>query len=154
MFLQNFSLSCSSIMKSKDLQKLVSSKYEKDEDPTKIFRDLNSAVSLCTIKSWCKMLRETGSIELSKSTGRPRIVRTERTITKVKNRLQQKRPVSTRRLAKYFGISRTSMRRILRKDLGLRPYKKIHEPRLTDEHKDKRKSLPIGSERISVRKRQ
>jgi inhibitor of nuclear factor kappa-B kinase subunit alpha len=128
-------------MKSKDIQKLVSSKYKDGEGPTKIFRDLNGAVCLRTIKQWCKMLRDTGSIELFSPPGRPRIVRTKGTITKVKNRLQQKRPISTRKLAKEFGISRTSMQRILRSDLGLRPYKKIREPMLTDEHKDKCKKF-------------
>ena len=85
------------------------------------------------------MLRDTGSIELSSSPGRPRIVRTKGTITKVKNWLQQNKPILTRKLAKEFNISRRSIQRILRNDLGLFAYKKIHEPKLTDEHKEKRK---------------
>ena len=128
-------------MKSKDIQKIVSSKYEKGEGPTKIFRDLNGAVGLRTLKRWCIMLRDTGSIELSSSPGRPRIVRTKGTITKVKNRLQQNKPISTRKLPKEFNISRRSIQRILRNDLGLFAYKKIREPKLTDEHKDKRKKF-------------
>ena len=87
-------------MKSKDIQKIVSSKYEKGEGPTKIFGDLNGAVGLLTLKRWCIMLRDTGSIELSSSPGRPRIVRTKGTITKVKNRLQQNKPISTQKLPK------------------------------------------------------
>jgi hypothetical protein len=42
------------IMKSKDLQKLVLSKYENGDGPTKIFRDLNGAISLATIESGAK----------------------------------------------------------------------------------------------------
>jgi hypothetical protein len=57
------------IMKSKDLQKLVLSKYENGDGPTKIFRDLNGAMSLCTIERWCKMIREDGSINLSSPSG-------------------------------------------------------------------------------------
>ena len=37
-------------MKSKDIQKVVKTKYENGEDPTKIYRDLAGAVSLPTIK--------------------------------------------------------------------------------------------------------
>ncbi len=33
------------------------------------------------------------------------------------------------------------MQRILKEDLGLRPYKKISEPLLTEEHKEKRKKF-------------
>ena len=128
-------------MKSKDTQKIVSSKYEKGEGPTKIFRDLNGAMGLRTLKRWCIMLRDTDSIELSSSPGRPRIVRTKGTITKVKNRLQQNKSISARKLAKEFNISRRSIQRILRNDLGLFAYKKIREPKLTDEHKDKRKKF-------------
>ena len=54
-------------MKSKDMQKLVFSKYENDEGPSEIFQHLNDTVSLITIKHWCKIVRETGTIQLSKS---------------------------------------------------------------------------------------
>ena len=37
-------------MKSKDLQKLVLSKYEEGQTPKKIFEDLNDAVSYRTVK--------------------------------------------------------------------------------------------------------
>jgi hypothetical protein len=47
-------------MKSKDIQKIIFSKYEKGEGLTKIFRDLNGAVGLRTVKRWCKMIRDTG----------------------------------------------------------------------------------------------
>ena len=53
-------------MKSKDLQKLVLSKYEAGQTPKKIFEDLNGAVSYPTVKRWCKMIRKTGAIDLSK----------------------------------------------------------------------------------------
>ena len=37
-------------MKSKDLQKLVLSKYEEGDGTTKIFQDLNGTISLPTIE--------------------------------------------------------------------------------------------------------
>ena len=128
-------------MKSKDLQKLVLSKYEKGEGPSEIFRHLNGALCLRTDKRWCKMIRETGSFELSTSPGWSRTIRTKESIKKVKHRLNWKKKVTSRKLAVELNISRTSVRRILKNDLLLRPYKKIVEPLLTDEHKEKRKKF-------------
>ena len=128
-------------MKSKDLQRLVLSKYEKGEGSSEIFRHLNGALCLRTVKRWCKMIRETGSIELSTSPGRSRTIRAKESIKKVKHRLNRKKKVTSRKLAVELNISRTSVRRILKNDLLLRPYKKIVEPLLTDEHKEKRKKF-------------
>ena len=55
------------VMKSKDFQNLVLSKYQSGDGPTKIFRDLNGSVSLWTIERWCKAVRDTGSIKSIKS---------------------------------------------------------------------------------------
>jgi hypothetical protein len=123
------------------LQKIVLSKYEKSEDPTKIFRDLNRTPCLRVIKRWCKMIRQTGSIKLLKPPSCPRIVRTKGVIENVKHCLQRKKPISTRKLANDLGISRTSVQRILREDLRLQAYKKITESMLTDEHKERRKKF-------------
>ena len=125
-------------MKSKDIQKLVLSKYKNGHGPTKISRDLNGSLSLPTIERWCKSIRGTGCINLSKSPGRPRTIRTKATIRKVKRRRERRRSVTSRKLARELGISRTSVRRILKNDLGLHAYKIQNEPMLTDEHKVKR----------------
>ena len=125
-------------MKSKDLQTAVKNKYDNGDGPTKIYRDLGGVVSLRTIKSWIQMINHNGSINLSYSPGRPRTARTKANVLKVKHRLQQKKRVSTRRLAAEMSISATSARRILREDLGCFPYKKIKQPKLTDLHKRKR----------------
>ena len=53
-------------MKSKDLQKLLLFKYEAGQRSKKIFEDLNGAMSYRTVKRWCKMIWETGAIDLSK----------------------------------------------------------------------------------------
>ena len=138
-------------MKSKDLQKLVLSKYEKGEGPSQIFRNLNGALCLRTVKRWCKMIRETGSIELSTSPGRSRTIRTKESIKKVKHRLNRKKNVTSRKLAVELNISRTSVRRILKSDLLLRPYKKIVEPLLTDKHREKKKIFELGTNTFSKR---
>jgi len=128
-------------MKSKDLQKVIFRKYEDGDSPTKIFRDLNGSLSLDTIKRWFKMIRDTGSIQLSTPPGRPRISRTSKVIQKIKHKLDQKKLISVRSLAKKYGISKSSAHRILKEDLELYPYKMIIEPKLTDEHKIKRKKF-------------
>jgi transposase len=125
-------------MKSLDMQKLVLSKFQSGDGPTKIFNDLNRIIGLSTVKRWCKMITETGSINLFKSPGRPRSARTKAAINKVKQQLQRKKNVSTRKLSKKLGLPRTSVQRILKDDLKCHPYKKIIEPALTDEHITKR----------------
>ena len=46
--------------------------------------------------------------------------------------------MSSRKTARHSGISRISIRRILRNDLELRAYKAQNEPLLTNEHKEER----------------
>ncbi|CAF1481933.1 unnamed protein product [Rotaria magnacalcarata] len=128
-------------MKSKDNQDIVLSKYRNGDTPTKIFRDLSGGVGLATVKRWCQMIRQYGSIKLSSPPGRPRMVRTSENIRKVKNRCRRKRRVSARKLSMELDISERSVRRILKNDLGLRPYKKIVEPALSDDQKIKRKQF-------------
>ncbi|CAF1406339.1 unnamed protein product [Didymodactylos carnosus] len=77
------------------------------------------------------MVHETGAIQPSYPPGRPRTVRTMASITKVKNRLKRRKVVSSRKLSAELDISRTSVRRILKNDLGCRAYKIIVEPLLT-----------------------
>ena len=128
-------------MKSKDLQNIVLSKYENDDARTKICRDLNGGISLVTVKRRCQMIRRTGSIELAGTHGGPRIVRTKENMLKVKNRLRRKTEVSAGKLSMELGIFATSVRRILKVDLGLEPYKKGIEPSLFDDQKIKRKKF-------------
>jgi len=111
-------------MKSKDLQSIVLSKYQKGDTPTEIHRDLNGGIGLSTIKRWCQMIRRSGSLQLTGTRGGPRIVRTKENIQKVKNRLRRKKQVSARKLAMELGISKSSVWRMLKEDLGLKPYKK------------------------------
>ena len=51
-------------MKGKDFQNIVVSKYQKDNTLTEIHRHLNDEISLATIKSWCQLIRQSGSIQL------------------------------------------------------------------------------------------
>ncbi len=60
-------------MKSKDIQKVVKTKYE----------------------LWVKMINNTGFIDLQSPPGRPHTARTKANISKAKRRLDQKKRVST-----------------------------------------------------------
>ena len=125
-------------MKSKDLQKLVLSKYDNGDGTTKIFRHLNGAIRLSAIEWWCRRIREVGTIDLVNPRGCSRTIRTKATIQKIKRRLNRQKPLSSQKLARELGISRSSVQRILMNDRELQAYKMQKEPLLTDEHEEKR----------------
>ena len=100
-------------MKSKDVQKFVLSKYEKGDGTTKLFQELNDTISLSTIERWCRRIRESVSINLSKPPRRPRIIRTKEAIEKVKTPLNRRSLVSSRKLARELSISRSSVQRMI-----------------------------------------
>ena len=128
-------------MKSKDLQKVILSKYQNGDTPTKIHRDLNGGIDLRTIKRCCQRIRQSGSIKLSSPPGDRRFARTTGNTQKVKHRLRRKKRVSARKLSMDLQISERSVRRIMKNDLGLRPYKKVKEPLLSNDQKIKRKKF-------------
>ena len=59
-------------MKSKDVQKVVLSKYEKGDGTTKVFQDLNGTISLSTIERWCRRIRESELYQFMQTTGLPK----------------------------------------------------------------------------------
>ena len=128
-------------MKSKDLQKIVFSKRQNGDGPTKIFRDLSGGLLLKTVKRWCKMINQTGSINIGRRPGCSRIIRTSITIKKVKNRMKETSRVLARKTSNELKISSTSIQRIPKDDLGYFSCKKILKPFLTDAHKAERKRL-------------
>lgn len=128
-------------MKSKDLQNIVLAKRKNGKPPSVIFNEIGGAVSQITIKRWCKMISENGSIQLRKPPGRKRTARTKKTIQRAKGLLKGKKRVTVRKLAARTGISIGSAHAILSNDLRLVPYKIRTEPRLTDDHKNNRKKF-------------
>ena len=103
-------------MKNKDLQKVLLSKYQNGDTPTKIHRDLNGGTGLRTIKRWCQMIRQSGSIKLSSTPGDPRFARTKGNIQKVKHRSRPKKRASARKLSMGLGISERSVWRIMKNE--------------------------------------
>ena len=84
------------------------------------------------------MIRETGSIELKCPSGGPRSVRKNANIQKIRSGLKRKKRIYSRKLANELNISRTSVQRILQKDLNFQAYKHRVEPLLTNGQKVKR----------------
>ena len=136
--LNSITLILSVVMKSKHFQNLVLSKYQNGDEPTKSFRDFTSFVSLRLIERWCKAVRVTVSINLSSPPDRHRTIRTKGPIQKIKHRLERRKPVSSQKTARHLGVSRVSIRKILRNDRGLRAYKVQNELLLTNEHNEER----------------
>ena len=110
-------------MKSKDLQKLVLSKYDNGDETTKIFPNLNDAISFSTIERWCRRIREVGTIDLVNLRGCSRTNRTNAAIQKIKRRLNRRKSLFSRKLAHELSISQSSVQRILKNDLELQAYK-------------------------------
>ena len=61
-------------MKSKVPRKIVFSKNQNDDTPTKIYRDFNGGIGL---RTWCQMIHRSGSITFSSPPGRLRLIRTK-----------------------------------------------------------------------------
>ena len=85
-------------MKSKDLKKLVLSKCETGQTPKKIFEDLNGALSYRTVERWCKMIGETGAIDLSKPSACHRAVRTKAAIREIKRKSKGGKMISLQKI--------------------------------------------------------
>ena len=89
----------------------------------KIFQDLNGTISISTIERWCRRFRQNDPINLFKPPSRPRIIRTKGAVEKMKTPLNRRNLVSSRKLPRELGISRSSVQRMLKNDLKLQAYK-------------------------------
>ena len=141
-------------MKSKDSQNVVLSKYQNGDSPTEIYHDLSGTIGLRTIKRWCQMIHQTGTISLSSPPRCPHWVRTKKNIKKVKDRSRRKSRVSARKIAIELDIGRISVRRMLKSDIELRPNKKTMELPLSNDQRVKRKNLQIRFGKISEKRTQ
>ena len=71
------------------------------------------------VKRWCKMIRETGAIDLSKPSGCHRTVFTKVPIQKIKRKSKGGKRIYWRKLVLEMDMSFSSAYRILRKDLKM-----------------------------------
>lgn len=125
-------------MKSDEMRNLVLSKLQKGEMPTKICRDLCGKVSLATIERW-KSMHEQGQDVVGRRYTRPPTAATQANVKKTGSLTRKK--LSTRKIGRKIGVSKSSVHRILRGNLGLKPYKRRKIPKLTPEHIRKRKGF-------------
>lgn len=86
-------------------------------------RSIQQCPSPQLLRQWVKRFQETGSTLPIKRQGRPRTSRTEEAIQEVNRSVEENAELSTRRRSATLGISRSSLRRILKLDLKLHPYK-------------------------------
>lgn len=93
--------------------------------PTEIFKLLkNLKIPLRFIYRTIKRFREDSRLEDKERSGRPRTVRTSAVIKAVKARIQRNPARKQKMLALQMGLSRTTVKRVLNEDLGLRAYRK------------------------------
>ena len=103
----------------------------------------NQGWKLSTLKKFLKKLRETGAIERRPGSGRPRTVRTEDAVRSVSDLLCSDEDcpgtsLSEREAANRLGLSRSSVRRIAKYDLGLKVFKRVGVTALSPAFRTKR----------------
>ncbi|CAK1579832.1 unnamed protein product [Parnassius mnemosyne] len=86
-------------------------------------RNFKDIPSVQTIKNWIIKFEESGSTLDKQRSGRPRTSRTEENIDVVKHSIRENPTQSTRKRSSALNLPRTSLQRILKKDLHLHPYK-------------------------------
>lgn len=96
--------------------------------------DINEAPTANLIKSWIKKFEERGSTENIRPPGLPRNVRTNQNIDRVRDAVAQDPRRSVRKQASVLQLHKSSVFRILKKDLNLHPFKtqKVQELKETD----------------------
>lgn len=103
--------------------------FQSGESSTQIVRNLkkkfvkNDWPSTQFVGKFVKRVRETGSLVDKTTRSRSRTVRTAETIAAVAENVRENPSTSTRHRSQELDISRTSLRRILHQDLGMKAYK-------------------------------
>ncbi|RVE46339.1 hypothetical protein evm_009058 [Chilo suppressalis] len=99
--------------------------------PIQIFDILkNWNITKRFVYSTIKRYNEDPSVDDSSRRGRPRSVRTPAVIKAVKARIQRNPKSKQKLLAIQMGLSRTTVKRVLNEDLGLRAYQRKTGPHL------------------------
>ena len=126
----------SKVMPSESRRDLIVRLHLQGTRPSQIVSLLNEARS--TVNATIKRYQQTGSIKDRKRSGRPCTARTAVNRQAVRSRVQRSNQWSTRKLANAIGISRRSVQRLLKNDLGTKPYKMQKAQLLTDKAKNTR----------------
>lgn len=98
----------------------------------------NLSVSESKVYGVCRRLRNGDSVDNRNRSGRRRTVRTSGAIKRIREQIRRNPQRSVRKLAEQNKMSVTSAWRIVREDLGLKPYKKRKMHGLTNAQIEKR----------------
>ena len=140
-------------MKSLELQNTVLRFHEQGLSTRQISNQLVDQVSKTTVNRWVKMYRESGKISFKTPSGRKRTIRTKKLVQQVKKYLvKDKRKKSVRKIAKSLNVSRTTIQRVVKSDLGYKSYIKRVSPKLTEMQKQKRHSFGIWARKNITKK--
>lgn len=86
-----------------------------------------------------KVFQETGKISRKPGQGRKRTVRTPRLAKAIAAKVRRNPARSMNKLAQEYNVSRSTVMRVVKEDLGMRPYKHRQKQLLSEATKDKRK---------------
>ena len=122
-----------------DLRQIIVRAFQRGERQADIFRRFKpDGVSRQFISKTIKRWRETGTTADRPRSGAPRTARTPPIVHKVRERLRRNRRRSVRKLAKKLGTPRSTVRRIVMDDIGLKPYKRQKVHGISAAQKEKR----------------
>lgn len=94
-----------------------------------------------TVRLWVKNFRETASADKKKPKGRKRSVRISKVLEQVRTSVQISPTRSIRKRSANLNITRTSLQRILSKDLSFHPYKILITQKLEESDLKARKEF-------------
>ncbi|XP_031638913.1 uncharacterized protein LOC116351025, partial [Contarinia nasturtii] len=121
-------------------RQLVLNLHKKGLRQVDIFRKLQSEnINLRFIQRTIKRYKEHETVDVKRKLGRKKSVRTKDLVKKVRDKIRRNNKRSARILAREHNISRSSMRRVLKEDLGVKPFKKTRKHGLTIKNKQDRK---------------
>ena len=115
------------------IRKLIKSYYDNGKTVQEISVFLRGSVPKPTIYRWLRHFDRTNSVEAIKQSGKPRSVRTPDFIKKVRRNVQlNKKKNSARIIARENHCSNFTVRKRIKEDLKLKPYRKIKVPAFTE----------------------
>ena len=123
----------------KNVREVIINQFLRGIKPYAIFKSLKQGGIKCDfVYKTIKRFKETGSTENRPKSGRPRTARTKSNIKIVREQIRRKRCRSVRKIAASLKISKSSAHLLLKKDVGLKPYKKQKIHGVSISSKDKR----------------
>ena len=124
----------------KELRCAVLALYKEGKKQVEILKLLkHHKVNRMFIYRTIRRFTETGTTEDRPRSGRPRLQRTESIRQSVRHRLRRNPARSVRKLSKELNVPRTTLQRIVKRKVRVRPFKKYTVQFLTPDQKMRRK---------------